>query len=140
MIILDTNVLSALMRPRSEEVVEAWFNSIPPEKVWTTSITLFEVRFGLEVLPASSRRRRLEGALTMLFNEDLEGRILPFDDLSAAHAAEIAARERRSGRTLEIRDLQIAGIASARKATLATRNVRDFDRLGLTLINPWMKA
>ena len=140
MIILDTNVLSALMRPRSEELVEAWFNGIAPERVWTTSITLFEVRFGLEILPASRRRRRLEDALTMLFNEDLEGRILPFDDRSAVCAAEIAARERQGGRSLEIRDLQIAGIASARRAALATRNVKHFDGLGLTLVNPWMSA
>jgi toxin FitB len=136
-IVLDTNVVSALMRDEPDPVVAAWLDGLPPESVWTTSITVFEVRLGLEILAAGKRRRQLEEAFAMALEEDFEGRVLPFDQSAAQAAGRIAAERRRVGRTIEIRDVQIAGIVSVRKATLATRNTRHFEGCGVVLDNPW---
>ena len=89
------------------------------------------------LLAAGRRRSLLEDAFTRMLEEDFEGRVLPFDSAAAHAAGRIAAERRRSGRAVEIRDLQIAGIAVARKASVATRNVRHFQGLGLTIIDPW---
>jgi toxin FitB len=137
MIILDTNVVSALMRRAADPVVIGWLDRQPPESVWITAVTVFEVQFGLELLTQGRRRRQLENAFTRALEEDFEGRILPFEQSSARAAALIAARRRQGGRPIEIRDAQIAGIASARRATLATRNTRHFADLGIALIDPW---
>ncbi|MEA2691244.1 MAG: toxin FitB [Acidobacteriota bacterium] len=137
MILLDTNVISALMRRDPDPMVVAWLDRLPPESVWTTSITVFEVRFGLELLAEGNRRRVLEEAFARALEEDFENRVLPFDQTAAQAAGRLAAEHRRAGRTVEIRDVQIAGIAAARKATLATRNLRHFEGLGLALVNPW---
>ena len=137
MILLDTNVISALMQSEVERVVVAWLDSEPQESIWTTSITVFEVRFGLEILASGRRRRSLEEAFRKMLEEDFEGRIVSFDDAAAHAAGRIAAERRRSGRPIEIRDVQIAGIAVARKAAIATRNVRHFEGLGPELIDPW---
>jgi predicted nucleic acid-binding protein len=133
-IVLDTNVLSALMRRETDPAVVAWLDAQPSESIWTTSITVFEVRFGLEIMATGRRRRLLEDAFKTMLEEDFEGRVIPFDD-AAAHAAARIAAER--GVTIEIRDVQIAGIAAARKATIATRNVRHFQGLGPPLVDPW---
>ncbi len=137
MIILDTNVISALMRRDANAVVVSWLDSQPAESIWTSAVTVFEVHLGLELLPQGRRRRQLEEAFARSLDEDFGGRILPFEQNAARAAALIAGRRRRAGRAVEIRDAQIGGIAAARRAALATRNVRDFDDLGLTLINPW---
>jgi predicted nucleic acid-binding protein len=136
-ILLDTNVISALMRRDPDPFVVAWLDLQPPESVWTSSITVFEVRFGLELLAAGKRRRVLEEAFAKALAEDFENRVLPFDPAAAQAAGRMAAERRRAGLTVEIRDVQIAGIATARKATLATRNLRHFEGLGLALVNPW---
>jgi len=136
-ILLDTNVLSALMQRDPDAAIIAWLDGMPPESVWTTSVTVFEVRFGLELLAAGRRRQRLEEAFAKALEEDFEGRVLSFDQAAAGFAALIAAKQRRAGRPVEIRDVQIAGIAAARKATLATRNVRHFEGLGLAVVDPW---
>ena len=137
MIVLDTNVLSALMRPEGNPAVVAWLDNQPPESVWITAITVFEIRFGLEILADGRRRRRLEQEFTDLVDQDLGGRVLSFDRAAADATASIGAQRRRVGRPVEVRDVQIAGIVAARKATLATRNSRHFEGLGITLINPW---
>lgn len=137
MILLDTNVISALMQREPDGAVVAWLDSQPPESIWTTSVTVFEVRFGLEILSSGRRRRLLEDAFAKMIEEDFERRVVPFDDAAAEFAARIAAARRRAGRSVEIRDVQIAGIAAARKATIATRNVRHFDGLGPEVIDPW---
>jgi toxin FitB len=136
-ILLDTNVLSALMRRETDPAVVAWLDAQPPESIWTTSITVFEVRFGLEIMATGRRRRMLEDAFKTMLEEDFEGRVIPFDDAAAHTAARIAAERRRLGATIEIRDVQIAGIAAARKATIATRNTRHFQGLGPPLVDPW---
>jgi len=136
-IILDTNVISALMRSEPDPVVVRWLDALPPESLWTTAITVFEVRLGLEVLAAGRRRRLLEAAFAAALEEEFEGRVLPFDQAAAQAAGRIAAERRRAGRAVEIRDVQIAGIAMARKSALATRNLRHFEGLGLDLLDPW---
>jgi predicted nucleic acid-binding protein len=136
-IVLDTNVVSALMRQEPDPIVVAWLDGLPPESIWTTSITVFEVRLGLEILAVGRRRRQLEDAFAKVLEEDLEGRVLPFDQTGAQAAGRIAAERRQAGRPVEIRDVQIAGVVQARKATLATRNTRHFEECGLTLVDPW---
>lgn len=139
MILLDTNVLSALMQREPDQTVVAWLDEQPSESIWITSITVFEVRMGLELLATGRRRSQLEQKLDRLLVEDLDGRVQLFDRAAADAAGTIAASRQRAGRTVEIRDVQIAGIASARKATLATRNVRHFEGLDIRLVSPWPK-
>lgn len=137
MILLDTNVLSALMRLEMDAPVMTWINQQPPESIWTTSITVFEVRFGLELLESGRRRRSLEEAFDKVLSEDFEDRIVPFDEAAAQAAGRISAERRKVGRPVDIRDVQIAGIALDRRATLATRNMRHFEGLGVPLVDPW---
>jgi toxin FitB len=139
LILLDTNVLSALMQREPDQTVVAWLDEQPSESVWTTAITVFEVRMGLEMLAKGRRRSQLEQKFDRLLVEDLDGRVQLFDSAAADAAGTIAASRQRAGRTVEIRDVQIAGLASSRKATLATRNVRHFEGLGISLVNPWKK-
>ncbi|MGH6630395.1 MAG: type II toxin-antitoxin system VapC family toxin [Burkholderiales bacterium] len=140
MIVLDTNVLSALMRRSPEAVVVAWLDRQPAESVWITSVTLFEARLGLALLPPGRRRRALEGAFARLLEEDLENRVLDFDSAAASEAASLAAERQKAGRPVDMRDTQIAGIALARRATLATRNVRHFADLKVPVVDPWESA
>ena len=137
MILLDTNVLSALMRREADPQIVAWLDAQPSESIWTTAITVFEIRFGLEILTSGRRRRSLEDAFAKALEEEFEGRVLSFDRAAAQAAAAFAAEQRRTGRPVEIRDVQIAGIAAARNATLATRNRRHFEGIGIGLIDPW---
>ena len=137
MIVLDTNVLSVLMIDAGDPAVLAWLDDQAIESVWTTTITTFEVRFGLQTMPEGRRRTRFELAFERLVSEDLQDRVLSFDGEAANAAARLAAIRRRSGRPVEIRDAQIAGIVAVRRATLATRNVRDFEGLDLRVVNPW---
>jgi len=136
-IILDTNVLSALMRRTPEAAVVAWLDRQPAESIWITSITLFESRLGLALLPRGRRQQLLEAAFGRLLEEDLENRVLDFDSAAATEAAALAAERQKAGRPVDVRDTQIAGIALARRATLATRNVRHFQDLKIPVINPW---
>jgi predicted nucleic acid-binding protein len=140
MIILDTNVLGALMRSVPDAAVVRWLDHQPAESVWITSITLFETRFGLALLPSGLRRQRLESEFDRLLREDLENRILDFDSAAATEAASLAATRQKSGRPVDMRDTQIAGIALARHAALATRNVRHFADLAISILDPWASA
>ena len=137
MIILDTNVVSALMRQDAEAVVVRWLDRQPLESIWITAVTVFEVYFGLELLTHGRRRAQLEDAFARALEENFEDRILSFEQSAARQAASIAARRRREGRPVEIRDALIAGIAAARRATLATGNTRHFADLGISLVDPW---
>ncbi len=140
MIVLDTNVISAVMRRQPDPVVIAWLDRQPPESVWTTAVTVFEIHFGLDLLAPGRRRRQLEEAFARALEEDFEARILPFERNAAREAALIAARRRQAGRPVEIRDAQIAGIVVARRATLATRNIGHFEDLGAALVDPWAES
>jgi toxin FitB len=137
MIILDTNVLSALMRKVPEAPVVVWLDRQPAESVWITSITLFEARLGLALLPSGRRRTMLETAFARLLKEDLENRVLDFDAAAATEAASLAAAWQKSGRPVDMRDTQIAGIVLARRARLATRNARHFADLKISIVDPW---
>jgi hypothetical protein len=139
-IILDTNILGALMRSVPDAAVVKWLDRQPAESVWITSITLFEARFGLALLPSGRRRQRLALEFDRLLREDLENRVLDFDSPAATEAASLAAARQKSGRPVDMRDTQIAGIALARHATLATRNVRHFADLEISIIDPWVSA
>jgi len=139
MIVLDTNVLSALMRREADPAVVAWLDLQPFESVWTTAVTVFEIRFGLELLAPGRRRRQLEHAFSRVLDEDFRGRILPFDHEAAQEAASRAAERRAVGKPVDFRDMEIAGIVSARRATLATRNARHFQDLGIELVDPWAR-
>lgn len=137
MIILDTNVLSALMREVPETSVVSWLDRQPAESVWITSITLFEACLGLALLPKGRRQRTLEAAFTRLLTEDFENRVLDFDSVAATESAALAAKRQKAGRPVDMRDTQIAGIVLARRATLATRNVRHFGDLQVPVVDPW---
>jgi predicted nucleic acid-binding protein len=136
-IILDTNVLSALMQAEPDVRVIEWLDRQAPESIWITSITLFESRLGLALLPEGRRRQVLEAAFERLLNEDLQNRVLVFDAAAALEAAMLAAARQRAGRPVDLRDTQIAGIAAARRASIATRNLRHFQDLSVPVINPW---
>jgi toxin FitB len=136
-ILLDTNVLSALMQRSPDPAVVSWLDEQPAESIWTTSITVFEVRTGLELLAASRRRARLERAFAQLLDDELDGRVQSFDQPAALAAGSIAGTRQRAGRTVEVRDVQIAGIALSRKGTLATGNTRHFRGLGIDIVDPW---
>jgi predicted nucleic acid-binding protein len=137
MIVLDTNVVSELMRQRPEVAVTDWINRQPPEAIWTTTISVFEVFFGIELHPDGKRQQALRSAFERALRDVFKNRILPFDFAAAAAAARIARLRKQAGHASEIRDLQIAGIVAASNATLATRNTTDFDEAGLVAVNPW---
>ena len=137
MIILDTNILSAVMQETPDLIIVEWLDSQARESIWTTAITVFEIRLGLSILEKGKRRARLEQTFQLALDEILEGRVLPFDMASALTSADIAATRRRKGITVDMRDTQIAGIAVAKRSTLATRNTKDFQELPVSVINPW---
>ena len=137
MIILDTDVLSALMRKHPDEEVGRWLSDQPATSIYTTTITEAEIRFGMALLPVSRRRRDLESALTAMIDEDLGGRVLPFDRAATRAYATIRSDRRRAGRPIAPFDAQIAAIACSRGAAVATRNVRDFEDCGVAVVDPW---
>lgn len=137
MIILDTNVLSALMQRQPDLQVVAWLDDLPAESIWLTSVTLFEARYGLDLLASGKRKKLLQERFEQFLQDDLQNRVLVFDANAASHAARLAADRKASGRTVDMRDTFIAGIALARRATLATRNIRHFDDLPVPVVNPW---
>jgi predicted nucleic acid-binding protein len=137
MIVLDTNVLSAAMRRKADPAVVAWLDRQPSESLWITTITVFEIRFGLELLSDGRRRKKLETAFAQALEEDFQRRILSFDFQAAEEAAKLAARRRNAGQPVEFRDTLIAGIVLAHRAALATRNVRHFQDLPVAVIDPW---
>jgi toxin FitB len=136
-IILDTDVLSALMRERPELVIEKWLDRQARESIWTTSVTILEIRFGLAVMPLGRRRVGMQREFEATLDQTLAGRIIPFDSAAAEATARLMAERRQNGRTGDLIDSMIAGIAIARRATLATRNIRHFADLPVPVVNPW---
>jgi predicted nucleic acid-binding protein len=140
MIILDTNVLSALMQQSADPVVVAWLDDQSAESIWLTSVTLFEVRYGLELLPDGRKKLSLQEHFETLLRNDLNHRVLLFDAVAATEAALLAARRKALGQPVDMRDTFIAGIALAKRATLVTRNVKHFDDLAVPVVNPWAQS
>ena|SRR5947209_18713797 len=136
MIVLDTNVISALMHQQADTKIVAWLDSQPASSIWTTSLTVLEVRFGLEVMSSGKRRTVLMEAFENLL-EQMGQRVAAFDTTAARHAADLMASRKRRGRPGELRDTMIAGIVLAHRATLATRNVSHFEDLSVAVVNPW---
>jgi toxin FitB len=136
-ILLDTNVLSALMRQKPDTEVIQWLDRQPRTSVWTTAITVFEIRFGLQVMTTGKRRSLLLAAFDRLLNEMIEQRIAHFDNAAAQQAADLMAARQKQGRSGELRDTMIAGIVLASHATLATRNVKHFEDIASSVVNPW---
>lgn len=137
MIILDTNVLSEPMNPRPSETVQEWLASLPPETVYITALTQAEILTGIACMAEGRRRRDLLRRAEAMFREDFGGRILPFDSTAAPHLAWWVALRQTQGRRVREFDAQIAAIARVHVATLATRNIKDFEGCGVELIDPW---
>ena len=137
-IILDTNVISELMRFQPDPLVMGWFARKMALNFYVTAITQSEILLGVALLPAGKRRDALSDASGKMFREDFSGNCLPFDESCTALYASVVAHRRRSGFTITTEDAQIAAIALSRKLPLATRNTKDFLHIdGLTLHNPW---
>ncbi|MFZ1095398.1 MAG: type II toxin-antitoxin system VapC family toxin [Xanthobacteraceae bacterium] len=137
MVILDTNVVSELMDSEPDPPVIQWLDRQSWSSLWTTSITVLEIRYGLTIMTSGRRRAQREAAFARLIEENFENRVLQFDYAAAEETALLMGARHRSGRTGELRDNMIAGIALAQRAMLATRNVRHFDDLRVALVNPW---
>ncbi|HLB86458.1 MAG TPA: type II toxin-antitoxin system VapC family toxin [Terriglobales bacterium] len=135
MTVLDTNVLSALMRQTPDEKVVAWLDKQPRTSIWTTSVTVLEVRFGLQVMPAGKRRSALMQAFEAVLDK-IGNRVAAFDVAAAQQAGDLMASRHKKGRPGELRDTMIAGIVLAQHAALATRNTAHFDDIPVTLIDP----
>jgi predicted nucleic acid-binding protein len=137
MIVLDTNVLSALMQQTPDPRVLAWLDQQPRSSIWTTSITLLEIRYGLQVMAIGERRSLLDLAFETVLQK-MAGRIAAFDAAAATQAADLMTDRRRRGQPGDLRDTLIAGIVLAHRASLATRNARHFADLSISVINPWI--
>jgi toxin FitB len=137
MILLDTNVISELMRPEPAQAVLDWFGRHDAADLFISAVTEAELRTGVAILPEGQRRERLQLAIDAMIDQDFQGRVLPFDTIAARPYAEIAARRRAAGRPIAEADCQIAAIARAADAPVATRNGKDFEGCGIGLINPW---
>ncbi len=137
MIVVDTNVVSELLRARPEPAVRAWLDH--QQNLFTTSITVQEMYFGLDIMPPSARRTGLHRALEEVLTELFDDRVFPYDAASARHTAATLAFRRQRGVPMGTADAQIAGIALVHGATIATRNTRDFAGLPLAVVNPWLR-
>jgi hypothetical protein len=136
MIILDTNVLSALMHQVPDRKIVAWLDDQPRASIWTTSVTVLEIRFGLQIMPAGKRRSSLLDAFEELLNK-IGRRVVAFDVAAAQQASDVMASRHKKGRPGDLRDTMIAGITLAQHATLATRNTAHFEDVLTALVNPW---
>lgn len=136
MIILDTNVLSALMRQTADIHVIAWLDRQPRTSIWTTAVTILEVRFGLQILATGKRRLLLTQAFETVLDK-MDHRIASFDATASIQAADLMADRKRKGRPGDLRDTMVAGIVLAHHATLATRNTSHFEDLSIQVVNPW---
>jgi predicted nucleic acid-binding protein len=139
MMILDTNVVSELMRPTPAPVVLAWLSRQPGSDLYTTAITAAEVRYGIARLPDGTRKRDLSRAAGEVFAA-FPDQVLPFDDAAAVAYADLVARRERMGTPIDGFDGQIAAICCSHGASLATRNVSDFDATGVTIADPWQEG
>ena len=137
MIVLDTNVVSELMRPVPNPAVLAWVDAQPDQDLWLSSVVVSELLYGLARLPSGARRAQLTQAVEEMLAEDFGGRVLAFDLPAAVVYADLVSTREQLGQPLAMADAQIAATCLAHGAQLATRNVRHFEALGLNWVNPW---
>ena len=137
MILLDTNVVSELMRSSPHPAAEVWVARRAAASLFFSAVGEAELRYGIAIMPAGRRRDKLASEIEAMLREDFAGRVLPFDSDAARAYAEIAAARRAVGRSVSQADAQIAAIARSRGMAVATRNVRDFDDMGIDIIDPW---
>ena len=138
--LLDTNVLSELLRSAPEPMVLAWFADQPSETLFVSAVTQAEMTLGARLMAAGKRRNFLQAALGAMFSEDFAGRILPFDSAAVPAYVDIVSARRAAGRPISQFDAQIAAIALHAGAKLATGDLNDFENCGVTVVNPWMVA
>lgn len=140
MIVLDTNVISELMRPRPAPAVVAWVAARPRSTLYTTSITRAEILYGIAAMPAGRRRDAFAAVVAAIFAEEFSGRVLPFDGAAAEHYARIVATRRAAGAPIEALDALIAATAAAAGFAVATRDVGGFRNCGIEVLDPWRAA
>ncbi len=139
-VLLDTNVVSELIRKTPDPVVEAWAAGHALEDLYFSAVGEAELRYGAAILPAGRRRESLVSDIERMLSDAFDGRMLPFDSRAARAYADIAAMRRSAGRTVPPADCQVAAIARSRDMAVATRNVRDFDHIDIEIVNPWTVA
>lgn len=137
MIVLDTNVVSELMKAEADTMVLAWTDAQPGDDLWVTAVTAAELFFAVARLPDGRRRQELAARVVRMLDVVLGGRCASLTSASAPHYGAISAQRQRAGRSLAVPDLQIAAICRSHGATLATRNTKDFADTGVELVNPW---
>jgi len=137
MLVLDTNVISEALREKPDPAILAWLDAQPRVSLFTTTITLAEIKYGIAIMPAGKRKSTLLTAATLMFEDDFQGRVLPFDSDAAEAYAAIGAERRLAGQPIDEPDCQIAAITQSRGGRLATRNVSDFANCGIDIVNPW---
>ena len=137
MFILDTHVLSELLKPQPDGAVVAWVERQPRSQVFTTAIAQAEIAYGMALLPKSALRQKLRDAALAIFDEEFADKVLPFDHRAAYRYGDITARRRAAGRPISQLDAMIASIVHAHQGSLATRNVKDFMEYEIDVVNPW---
>lgn len=135
--LLDTNVVSELIRRSPEPAVAAWVSGHPVEDLFFSAVSETELRYGVAILPVGRSRDTLVFEVEAMLRDAFEDRVLPFDSDAARAYGQIAAMRRSSGRPVSPADCQIAAIAASRRMTVATRNVRDFEGMGIEIVDPW---
>ncbi len=137
MLVLDTNLVSELMRPQPEAAVLAWVGAQPMKEMAITAVSSMEIRFGIHILPEGRRRAELDRKFSELIAQGFAGRILPFDGQAGEACADIRAMRQRSGRRISTEDAMIAAIAKVHGGTVVTRDANGFTGCGVPVINPW---
>ncbi len=137
MILLDTNVISELMKPEPSSHVVSWVSAKNPDLLFTSAITQAEILYGIALLSNGKRKSALIKSALAMFEEDFKGRVLSFDSEASIAYAQITSSRRKSGKPISQYDAQISAIAKSRGLQVATRNTQDFEECGVDLINPW---
>ncbi|UCE31578.1 MAG: type II toxin-antitoxin system VapC family toxin [Burkholderiales bacterium] len=137
MYLLDTNVVSELMRPRPHSAVVSWLDVRSAAELWVSAVTVADIWLGIQLISDAGRRAQLAEAVEAVFEDDFEDRCLPFDALAAVHYAAIVSHRTASGRPISVEEAQIAAIARSCDLTVVTRNMRDFAGTAVGLVNPF---
>ncbi len=138
MIILDTNILSEMMRPQPNQQVIQWLNQQPSTELFISSISIAEIEYGLYIMPQGKRKQQLQVRFNQFIERAFQYRVVNFDDKAAKIYGKVMGEGRRNGHPMSVPDGQIAAMALSHQAMIATRNTKDFDTCGAVLINPFI--